>query len=105
MEPHQLDQAAVLRDQLNTREGTVQALKDTAINTLMIAQVAQAYCVQKHQEGQALDTIPLLGRLPMFWNSAGRALQAYLATLDKGKTGIITAEDVIEAITNDDKSS
>jgi hypothetical protein len=105
MTSEQLSLRAELDEQLSTREGAVEALKDAAISTLILAKVAQNYCVEQHQGGKKLDSIPLLQKLPAFWNSASRTLQAYLSTLEKGKEGIITAQQVIEAITNEQSKS
>jgi hypothetical protein len=105
MTPEQLSLRVELENQLSTREGAVEALKDAAISTLILAKVAQNYCVEQHQQGKKLDSIPLLQKLPAFWNSASRTLQAYLSTLEKVKEGIITAQQVIEAITNEQSKS
>ena len=82
-----------LSEQLDTRAGVLAALKEQAISTDVLAQVAQAYVVEKQAEGTALDDIPLLGKLPAFWNSANRALQAYLAAMPKDNDGAI---DLVE---------
>jgi len=84
MTPDQRSTTAMPKDQLSTREGAIEALKDAAINTIMLAQVAQNYCVEEHRQGKSLDKIALLRSLPAFWNSAGRALKTYLEYIPAG---------------------
>jgi hypothetical protein len=78
MTPAQRSVKAELLEQLDTREGAIAALKDQAIETFILAGVAQAYVVQQHEAGVPLDDIPLLRALPAFWNSANRALKSYI---------------------------
>jgi hypothetical protein len=90
LEPHQRGIYAELDEQLSTRKGTIEALKDAAINTIVLAQIAQSYCIDQFQQGKSLDNIALLGKLPAFWNSAGRAIRAYLDTHSRRKGHVST---------------
>jgi len=83
MTPTQRSHRAELIEQFETRQGVVTALRHQAVDTLILAQIAQSYCVSQHQQGKSLDKIPLLRNLPAFWNSAGRAMKNYLDTLPK----------------------
>ena len=83
MTPTQRSRFAEIQEQLSDRAGAIEALKEQATHTFMLAQVAQSYCVEQYQAGKPLDRIPLLRNLPAFWNSAGRALKNYLDTLPK----------------------
>jgi hypothetical protein len=101
MTPGQRGHYTELQEQLSTREGAVDALRDAAVNTIMLAQVAQSYCVEQHQGGKPLDQIPLLRSLPAFWNSAGRALKVYLETLPDDKEVLDLAEHIKQAMGGD----
>jgi hypothetical protein len=98
LEPHQRGIYAELQEQLSTRQGTVEALKDAAINTIVLAQIAQSYCIDQFQQGKSLDKIALLGKLPAFWNSAGRAIRAYLDTIPDEKDILDLSESIQRAM-------
>jgi hypothetical protein len=98
MTPAQRGQYAELIEQLATREGTIDALRDAAVNTVILAQVAQNYCVSMHQAGEPLDQIPLLKSLPAFWNSAGRALKVYLDTIPDDHQVLDLASHIIRGM-------
>lgn len=85
---------AELSEQLDTRSGVIQALKDQVINTVTLANVAQSYVIKRQAEGVGLDDIPLLSKLPAFWNSANRATLAYLAALPKESDDIIDLDEL-----------
>lgn len=89
MTPERLSLRQELSEQLETRDGVLAALKDQVINTVTLAQVAQSYVVTKQHQGAELDDIPLLRALPAFWNSAGRALKAYLEAMPKDDPDVI----------------
>ncbi len=69
---------AALQDQLSTRPGAIEALQEQATQTMLLAEIAQSYCVRQHRAGVDLDKIALFRSLPAFWNSANRALKTYL---------------------------
>jgi hypothetical protein len=81
LKPEQRGAYAILHDQLSSGEGTVEALKEQAAQTMMLAQIAQAYVIQEYKKGKTLDSIPLLNRLPLFWNSANRCMRNYYDVL------------------------
>jgi len=98
MTPVQRSKYAELQEQLLTRQGTEDAMRDAAVNTLMLAGVAQSFCIEQHQKGIPLDRIELLSKLPMFWNSANRALKTYLDTLPKERDILDLATVVTQAM-------
>lgn len=81
LKPEQRSTYAILREQISSGEGTVEALKEQAAQTMMLAQIAQSYVVSEYQKKKNLDDIPLLSRLPLFWNSANRAMKTYYDVL------------------------
>ncbi len=72
-----------LKEQLETPDGTLEAIRDLATNSLLLAKIAQSWCIEQHKEGVPLDKIPLLKALPAFLNSASRQLKAYFAMIPK----------------------
>ena len=98
MTPVQKSKHAELQEQLGTRAGVIEALQDQAVNTIMLAQVAQSYCIERHRIGVPLDSISLLRALRAFWNSAGRALKNYLDTLPDEKDILDIGETIAKAV-------
>jgi hypothetical protein len=98
LEPHQRGIYAELADQLSTRQGAVEALRDAAIHTVLLAQIAQSYCIEQFQQGKSLDKIALLGKLPAFWNSANRAIRAYYDVLPDEKDILDLSESIQRAM-------
>jgi hypothetical protein len=94
MTAEQRKTAGQLKRQLESREGVVDALRDAATQTVILASVAQQYCVDQHQAGRPLDDIALLRSLPAFWNSAGRALKTYLDSLPKDSPDAIDLDEL-----------
>jgi uncharacterized protein YjcR len=86
---------AELQEQLSTRPGAFEALKEQATQTMLLALIAQSYVVEQKQAGKSLDDIALLRALPAFWNCANRALKTYLDVLPKDDKRL----DLGEAIT------
>lgn len=84
----QRSRAVELREQLAARDGVVDALRDAAVNTVSIAEIAQSYCIQQHEQGRKLESIPIFRSLPGYWNSAGRALKALLDAMPKDAQAI-----------------
>lgn len=85
---------AELQVQFEDRRGVVAAMRDQAVNSLLLSEIAQAYVISEHKAGVPLDKILLLGKLPAFWNSAGRALKNYLDTLPDDSEVLDLAEHV-----------
>lgn len=83
-----------LSEQLETRDGVREALKDMALDTLTMARAAQSYCIKRYGDGAHLDDIPLLRALPAFWNAAGRALKAYLDALPPEPDDVIDINEL-----------
>jgi hypothetical protein len=83
LEPEQRGKYAELQDQLITRQGSIDVLREQATQTMLLAQIAQSYVVSEYKAGKSLDDIALLRSLPGFWNSANRALKTYLDVLPK----------------------
>jgi hypothetical protein len=84
MTPTQRSRRAELVDLLDTRAGVVSAMKDQAIDMLLMCNVAQSYCVTEHQ----------VTALPRFWNAAGRALKQYLDAMPDDSEVLDLAEHV-----------
>lgn len=78
LEPEKRSKYAELQEQLSTKPGVIEALREQATQTMMLALIAQSYVIEQKQAGQVLDEIDLLRALPAFWNSANRALKTYL---------------------------
>jgi len=89
---------AALQDQLSTRQGAIEVLKEQATQAMLLAEIAQSYCVQQHEAGKSLDEIALLRSLPAFWNSANRALKTYLDVLPKEENRLTLGETITKAV-------
>ena len=89
---------AELQEQFFTRGGVVDAMRDHAVNSLLLAEIAQGYVIEEHKAGIPLDEIALLRNLPAFWNSAGRALKNYLDTIPDDSKIYDLAEHVQRAM-------
>jgi hypothetical protein len=94
----QRSQYAELQEQLETRQGVIKVLREAAAQTVILAQVAQSYCVKRHKSGMPLGEIALLRALPAFWNSAGRALKVYLDILPDDREVLELSEHIKAAI-------
>jgi hypothetical protein len=81
LKPEQRGTYTVLHEQLNSGEGSLEVLKEQAVQTMIMAQYAQAYVIQEHRKGKSLDAIPLMNRIPLFWNSANRCMKTYYDAL------------------------
>ncbi len=95
---------AELQDQLSTRQGAIDALREQATQSMLLALIAQSYVVTQHEAGKSLDEIVLLRSLPAFWNSANRALKTYLDVLPKDNKRQSLSEVITQAV-NDHKST
>jgi hypothetical protein len=98
LEPEQRGRYAELQDQLSTKPGAVDALREQAIQTMLLAQIAQSYCVTQYKQGASLDNIALLRVLPAFWNSANRCLKAYLDVLPSEENVLDLGEAITKAV-------
>jgi hypothetical protein len=96
---------AELQEQFLTRGGVVDAMRDQAVNSLLLAEIAQSYIVGEHKAGVPLDEIPLLRSIPAFWNSAGRALKSYLDNLPDDSKILDLAEHVSRAMDDNGNDS
>jgi hypothetical protein len=89
---------AELTEQLSTRLGAINALREQAIQTMLLAEIAQSYCVSEYKTGKVLDDIQLLRSLPAFWNSANRALKTYLDVLPKEENRLTLGEAIAKEV-------
>ena len=89
---------AELQDQLATRRGAMEALREQATQTMLLALIAQSYVVEQKQAGKSLDDIALLRSLPAFWNSANRALKTYLDIMPKEENRLNLGETITKAV-------
>jgi hypothetical protein len=72
--------------------------REQAIQTMLLAQIAQSYCVTQYKQGASLDNIALLRVLPAFWNSANRCLKAYLDVLPSEENVLDLGEAITKAV-------
>jgi hypothetical protein len=98
LDPEQRGKYAELQDQLSTRQGAIEALKEQATQAMLLAEIAQSYCVTQYKAGKCLDDIALLRALPAFWNSANRALKTYLDVLPKDDNRLDLGEAITKAV-------
>jgi hypothetical protein len=89
---------AELHDQLSTRQGAIDALREQATQAMLLALIAQSYVVTQHEAGKSLDDIVLLRSLPAFWNSANRALKTYLDVIPKDDKRLTLGEVITQAV-------
>ena len=91
MDTEQRSLYAELREQLGEHAGVLDALKEQAAQSIVIARVAADYVSKQAQSGVPLDEIKLLRVLPAFWNSAARMMGALLAILpaEKDDAGVL----------------
>lgn len=87
-----------LLDQVKTKEGAIDVLREMAIDALLLSKVAQDAVIQEHDKGKPLGEIPLVARLPQFQNSAARILTAYISTFKDDDKNAITADMVLKEI-------
>lgn len=83
-----LDQAgrsrtAELREQVQTRAGLVDLLKERAARACMIAEMAEGWISRQSAEGRTPDQIGMLGRVTTYQANAQRAIVALLEVLPK----------------------
>jgi hypothetical protein len=98
LQPAQRGKYAELQELLSTRPGAIDALKEQAIQTMMLAFIAQSYVVEQKNSGKSLDDIALLRCLPGFWNSANRCLKAYLDVLPREENVLDLGEAISKAV-------
>jgi hypothetical protein len=98
LEPEQRGKYVELQEQLSSRPGAIDALREQAIQTMLLAEIAQSYCVTEYKSGKSLDDIALLRALPAFWNSANRALKTYLDILPIDKDVLDLGEAITKAV-------
>ena len=98
LEPTQRGKYAELQEQLSTRPGTIEALREQAAQTMLLAQIAQSYVVTEYKAGRSLDSIALLRALPAFWNSANRCLKTYLDVLPNDENILELGETITKAV-------
>lgn len=101
MTPAQRSRSVELQEQLTDREGVILAMRDAVVSSLAVAEIAQSYVIQQHKAGRQLDTIPLFTKLPLFWNSANRALKAYLDTFPADQGSAIDVTDLLRGDNED----
>ena len=98
MTPKQRSMRAELIEQLETKGGVITALRDQAVDLLVLCGVAQSFVIEKHQAGKPLDEIKLLTALPRFFNSTSRALKVYLDAMPDDSEVLDLAEHVTQAM-------
>ena len=77
-----------IREQVQTRDGVLELMKEQTVKAVMVVELLTAYAVESQRAGVPLDDIKTLNRLPAFFNSAQRALKILLdeQTAGKGST-------------------
>lgn len=105
LNPSQQSRFAELENELSDRAGVVNTLKYAAVMTTLIAEVCSSYVQSEAEKGKGLDEIKILARLPGFWNSANRALRAYLAVFPDAEDVLDLADHIKAAIGDDDEDS
>lgn len=92
-------------EQITTKEGAEDALRELCVDALILSKVAQSAVIKEHQAGVPLNNIPLARALPAFQNSAARILTAYLSTLDKEAASKCQTLDELLGKVTDDKET
>jgi hypothetical protein len=98
LQPTQRGKYAELQEQLSTRPGVIDALREQAVQTMLLAFIAQSYVVEQRNRGKSMDDIALLRSLPAFWNSANRCLKAYLDVLPSEENVLDLGEAITKAV-------
>lgn len=98
MTPTQRSRRAELVEQLETKAGIIEAMRDQAVDLLVMCGVAQSFVIGEHQAGKLLDEIKLLTALPKFFNATGRALKQYLDAMPDDSEVLDLAEHVRQAM-------
>ena len=94
-----------LQDQLSSRQGVIETLREQACQTMLLAEIAQSYIVEQKQAGKSLDDIALLRSLPAFWNSANRALKTYFDVLPDDEKRLDLGEAITKAVFDHEQST
>lgn len=74
-----------IREQVQTRDGVLELLKEQTVKAVMMVELLTAYAVESQRAGVPLDDIKTFNRLPAFFNSAHRALKILLDEQTAGK--------------------
>jgi len=83
LRPAQRSRFAELTEQAGSREGLVEILTERAVKAVEICELVESYVVEQRSKGVDLESMPVLGKLPSFQNSAQRLISTLLAALPK----------------------
>jgi hypothetical protein len=72
---------AELRDDVKTREGVLELMKENAAKSKLTADMVLSYIAEEVKAGIPLEEVSVLRALPAFFNTAQRALKDLLENL------------------------
>jgi hypothetical protein len=72
-----------LHELVQTREGIIELLQQRAADAVMVCEMAISYVARQTQDGHTLADIPVMRVLPVYQNSAVRALHTLAEMMPK----------------------
>jgi hypothetical protein len=72
-----------LRELVQSREGIIELLQQRAADAVMVCEMAISYVAKQTQDGHTLADIPVMRTLPVYQNSAVRALHTLAEMMPK----------------------
>ena len=97
LEKPQRSRLQELKDSVQSREGTINLMRDNAANAMMVTELVLSHISKKVKQGYELESIAGFSRLPGFMNTAQRALRD-LVTLYPDDPDILDARDVLKSM-------
>ena len=91
-----------LKDNVQSREGTIDLMRNNAANAMMITELVLSYVSQQNRRGVGLEDIPSLRSLPAYMNTAQRALRDLVNLMPDDKE-VLDARDVLESMKHGQK--
>jgi len=86
-----------LKNRLQSRDSTLELMRDHTAKSVMIFEIAQGYIQKQIAEGVDLGKISLFRELPKFMNAASRTLKDYISLLPNEK-GVIDEIDILKSL-------
>ncbi len=86
-----------LKNRLQSRDSTLELMRDHTAKSVMVFEIAQAYIQKKIADGVDLEKICLFRELPKFMNAASRTLKDYISLLPNEK-GVIDEIDILKSL-------
>jgi hypothetical protein len=100
LEPEKRSRLMELREQVQDRSTLLDLMQQKAADGVLMFELMQSYVAGEIKRGALLPDIPVLNKLPAFYNSMNRALSTLLANMPENSSPYDAELDHIQQVIN-----